>query len=237
MAALAFVCAMPMELRPLVKQPRPRADDRWARPVRAGTLDGREVVAIVTGMGTALATDGDRRAARRGPDVERVVVVRHHRRGRRRHRRSARSSSPSVVVEQRDRRRAPPRPLGGRGRPTARCGRPTCITPPDELPALRAQGVVSPRHGDRGDRRASASSAASRGRCSAPSATAPPTAASTTRCSTSATRTARRTPPAIARYVLRHPGPIPGMARMAKGAKLATERAADAVIAAARTLP
>jgi hypothetical protein len=41
---------------------------------------------------------------------------------------------------------------------------------------------------------------------------------------------------AVARYFLRHPQRIPGMVTMAKGAKLATEEAADAAIAAARTL-
>ena len=35
---------------------------------------------------------------------------------------------------------------------------------------------------------------------------------------------------AVAAYVLRHPGRLPGMARMAKHAKLATEQAADAAI-------
>lgn len=43
-------------------------------------------------------------------------------------------------------------------------------------------------------------------------------------------------PRAVARYVLRHPQRLPGMVRMGKGARLATERAADAAIAAARTL-
>jgi hypothetical protein len=37
---------------------------------------------------------------------------------------------------------------------------------------------------------------------------------------------------AVARYFLRHPGRIPRMARLANGAKLATETAADAAIRA-----
>ena len=37
---------------------------------------------------------------------------------------------------------------------------------------------------------------------------------------------------AVARYFAKHPGRIPRMARLAKGAKLATERAADAAIRA-----
>jgi hypothetical protein len=37
---------------------------------------------------------------------------------------------------------------------------------------------------------------------------------------------------AVLRFFLRHPGRLPAMARMAKGAKLATEHAADAAIRA-----
>jgi adenosylhomocysteine nucleosidase len=37
-------------------------------------------------------------------------------------------------------------------------------------------------------------------------------------------------PRAVARYFLRHPGKLPQMAKLAKGSKLATERAADAAI-------
>jgi hypothetical protein len=38
--------------------------------------------------------------------------------------------------------------------------------------------------------------------------------------------------PAVARYVLRHPGAVPRLVRLARGSKLATERAADAAIRA-----
>jgi adenosylhomocysteine nucleosidase len=41
-------------------------------------------------------------------------------------------------------------------------------------------------------------------------------------------------PGAIARYFLRHPGRIPGMLRLARGASLASRNAADAAIAAVR---
>jgi hypothetical protein len=41
-------------------------------------------------------------------------------------------------------------------------------------------------------------------------------------------------PRAVARYLVRHPGRIPGLVRMARGARLATDRAADAAIAAVR---
>ena len=37
---------------------------------------------------------------------------------------------------------------------------------------------------------------------------------------------------AVARYLVRHPGAVPRLARLARGSKLATERAADAAIRA-----
>ena len=54
---LAFICAMPMELRPLVRKLGLRKTTTDGTTLQSGTLAGREVVAIVTGMGTKLATD------------------------------------------------------------------------------------------------------------------------------------------------------------------------------------
>ena len=51
---IAFVCAMPMELRPLVKKLGLQKQDIAGMAVRTGRIGGRNVVAIVTGMGTAL---------------------------------------------------------------------------------------------------------------------------------------------------------------------------------------
>ena len=55
---IAFVCAMPMELRPLTKRLGLQKAELGGGPARTGTFDGRDVVAIVTGMGTELATAG-----------------------------------------------------------------------------------------------------------------------------------------------------------------------------------
>jgi hypothetical protein len=41
---------------------------------------------------------------------------------------------------------------------------------------------------------------------------------------------------AVAAYVVRHPGRVPALARMAKGSRLATEQAASAAIAAVTAL-
>ena len=58
---IAFVCAMPMELSPLVKKLSLTKTDVNGVTVHRGTLDGRDVVAIVTGMGTKLATEATER--------------------------------------------------------------------------------------------------------------------------------------------------------------------------------
>ncbi len=60
-ATIGFVCAMPLELRPLVRKLSLRKARVDGVPVRRGTFGGREVVAIVTGMGTELAAAGTER--------------------------------------------------------------------------------------------------------------------------------------------------------------------------------
>jgi nucleoside phosphorylase len=58
---IAFVCAMPIELEPLVRLLSLTETTANGTTMYTGTLDGREVVAIVTGMGTKLATEGTTR--------------------------------------------------------------------------------------------------------------------------------------------------------------------------------
>jgi adenosylhomocysteine nucleosidase len=55
---VAFVCAMPIELEPLVRMLALRETEVDGATFHAGALDGRPVVAVVTGMGTELATAG-----------------------------------------------------------------------------------------------------------------------------------------------------------------------------------
>jgi adenosylhomocysteine nucleosidase len=71
---VAFVCAMPMELTPLVERLALREVDVDGATVHTGTLGELEVVAIVTGMGTALAAAGLERLLAAMP-VDRVLVV------------------------------------------------------------------------------------------------------------------------------------------------------------------
>src|SRR4029077_19171450 len=52
---IAFVTAMPMELRPFTKRLGLTKTTIAGRPAARGSLAGRDVVAIVSGIGTALA--------------------------------------------------------------------------------------------------------------------------------------------------------------------------------------
>jgi nucleoside phosphorylase len=71
---IAFVFAMPLELEPLVRKSSLTETEIGGVPVHAGAVDGREIVAIVTGMGTELATAGTRRLLDAVP-VRWVLVV------------------------------------------------------------------------------------------------------------------------------------------------------------------
>jgi adenosylhomocysteine nucleosidase len=71
---IAFVCAMPMELVPLTRDLELTETAVGGVPVQVGSLGDREVVAIVTGMGTELARAGMERLLDAVP-VEHVLVV------------------------------------------------------------------------------------------------------------------------------------------------------------------
>jgi nucleoside phosphorylase len=72
--AIAFVCAMPMELTPLVGMLSLTETEVNGTQLHAGTLAGRDVIAIVTGMGTQLAAAGTTRLLDAVP-VRWVLVV------------------------------------------------------------------------------------------------------------------------------------------------------------------
>lgn len=69
-AVIAFVCAMPIELRPLRRRLRLRRSDLGY----VGRIGDQEVIAVVTGMGTALARAGTVRLLD-AVEVEWVIVV------------------------------------------------------------------------------------------------------------------------------------------------------------------
>jgi adenosylhomocysteine nucleosidase len=73
-AHIAFICAMPMEIEPLIRKLGLEESTVGDLTVHGATIGGRHVVAIVTGMGTELATVGTTRLLD-AMEVERVVVV------------------------------------------------------------------------------------------------------------------------------------------------------------------
>ena len=230
MAALALVCAMPMELRPLVKRLGLQKAEHGGVPVRTGTLDDRPVVALATGMGTTLAAQATDRLLD-AVAVDRVLVfgitgavddeiaigaLVH----------------PAQVVDGASGRTHRPEALGGEPL-QGTMWTTDVITPPGELPALRAQGVIcldmeTAAIAECCERRALPWSVH---RAISDRATDGSVDDEVFQLSN---QDGTPNPRAVARYFLRHPQKLPGMLRMAKGAKLATERSAEAVIAAAR---
>jgi nucleoside phosphorylase len=227
---IAFVCAMPMELRPLARKLRLTRSELGGRRAWTGALDGRDVVAIVTGMGTRLAAEGMSRLLG-ATTPERVVVV------------GITGAvdddtpigslvRPALVVDAatgREHRHE----LLGPGTAAGVMWTTDVIIPAAELPALRARGVVS----------LDMETAAIAQACEAAGVPWTVVRAISDRATDGSVddelfhlsrQDGRPDPAAVARYLVRHPGRIPQLARMGRNAKLATERAADAAIAAVR---
>jgi adenosylhomocysteine nucleosidase len=226
---IAFVCAMPMELSPLVKKLSLHKTEIDGVEVHRGTLDGREVVAIVTGMGTKLATEATERLLDATP-VERVVVVGIT---------GAVENEtpigtlilPEVVVNSATGREYRPQRMGD-GEPHGKMWTgDELLTDPDAIAGLRAQGVVSLDM----ETAAIADSCERRGipwsvfRVISDRATDGSIDEEVFRLSNQDGTPNGR---AVAAYFAKHPGRIPRMARLARGAKLATKTAADAAIRA-----
>jgi adenosylhomocysteine nucleosidase len=72
--SVAFICAMPMELRPLRRRLSLKKDRVGSLVVYRGSLDGRSVVAIATGMGARLAIEGLEGLVE-AIEVARIIVV------------------------------------------------------------------------------------------------------------------------------------------------------------------
>jgi adenosylhomocysteine nucleosidase len=222
---IAFVCAMPMELRPLRRRLRLRRSGLGY----AGRIGDREVIAVVTGMGTALA-----RAAivqlLDVVDVEWVIVV-GITGGIENEIPIGTLVLPEVVVNGADgsQHRPEPLPLGNaHGK----------MWTSDELlldPAvqadLRARGVVS----------LDMETAAIAEVCEERGVPWSVVRAISDRASDGSVdadivglshQDGTANLPAVTRYLVRHPGAVPRLVRLARESKLATERAADAAIRA-----
>ncbi len=219
---------MPMELTPLSKRLQLRKTSINGVPLRSGTLGDRPVVALATGMGTALATEATERLLG-AVTPERVVVFGIT---------GAVENEtpigalvlPEVVVNSETGAEFHPTALGG-GTPHGTMWTTNVITPAHELPALRARGVVS----------LDMETAAIAACCEVRQIPWSVFRVISDRASDGTVveeifqlSNQDGTPNMlrVLRYVLRHPHHLPRMAALAKGAKLATGRAADAAIAA-----
>jgi adenosylhomocysteine nucleosidase len=228
---LAFVCAMPMELSPLAKKLALSKTEMGGVSVHAGTLGDREVVAIVTGMGTKLARQGTERLLN-AVRVDRVVVVGIT---------GAVENEtpigtlvlPEVVVNSATGAEYRPEPLAD-GTPNGKMWTgDELLIDPDVLADLQAKGVVSLDM----ETAVIAECCEQRGipwsvfRVISDRASDGSIDEEVFRLSNQDGTPNRR---AIIRYFAKHPGRIPTMARLAKGATQATKAAADAAIRAAR---
>ena len=230
-ARIAFVCAMPMELSPLVKKLDLHKTEIDGVEVHRGTLEGREVIAIVTGMGTKLATEATERLLDT-ESVDRVVVVGIT---------GAVENEtpigtlvlPEFVVNSATGAEYRPHSMGG-GEPHGKMWTgDVLLTDPDVIADLRAKGVVSLDM----ETAAIAESCERRGipwavfRVISDRATDGSIDEEVFRLSN---QDGTPNPKAVAAYFAKNPQRIPQMARLARGAKLATRTAADAAIEACR---
>ncbi len=230
---VAVVCAMPMEQRPLTKRLRLRRTSVGGMTAREGRVDHRPVVSIVTGMGTALAAA---RTARLLDAVTPTWVLVVGITG------AVDDLSPigslvvpEVVIDAATGRQHRPRPIDGHP-PKGAMWTTDVITRADEIPALRTQGVVS----------LDMETAAIAQQCEQRDVPWSVIRSISDRATDGSVddevfglshQDGTPNPRTIVRYVIRHPHRIPGMVRLAKGAQLATGRAADAAIAAVRSQP
>lgn len=230
MGTLAFVCAMPLEMRPLAKRLGLEKRKVDGVQLRRGALDGRPVVGFVTGIGPALATEGiDQLLAAVQPD--RVVVFGIT---------GALEDDtpigavvmPARVIDHATGRTHEHHPPGGDATAGA-LWTTNIMTPATDLPALIEKGVIALDM-------ETAAYARSCERDGIPWSVHRAVSDRATDASiddevfhlTNQDATPNRGN--IARYFLKHPQRIPAMLKLAKGCKLATENAADAAIAAAR---
>jgi len=224
---IAFICAMPMELRPLVRKLGLRKTSIGAWRAHAGTLDDRGVIAIVTGMGTKLAIDATTRLLDT-VEVDRVVVVGIT---------GAVDNDtpigtlvlPEVVVNSATGAEHRPAPLGD-GTPHGKMWTTDeLLTDLEFIASLRAQGVVSL------DMETAAIAEVCQGR-GVPWSVFRVISDRATDGSVDeeifhlSKQDGTPNGSAIVRYFLRHPGRLPGMVRLARGARQATDAAADAAI-------
>ena len=222
---IAFVCAMPIELRPLRRRLRLRRSGIGY----AGRVGDRELIAMVTGMGGALA-----RAATvqllDAVDVEWVIVVGVT---------GAIENEtpigtlvlPELVIDGADGSQHRPTPLPLGNAHGTMWTTDELILDPAQHADLRARGVIS----------LDMETAAVAEVCEERGVPWSVVRAISDRASDGSVdaevfglshQDGTVNIAAVARYLVRHPGAVPRLVRLARGSKLATERAADAAIRA-----
>lgn len=222
---IAFVCAMPIEFRPLRRRLRLRRSGLGY----AGRVGDRELIALVTGMGGALA-----RAATvqllDAVDVEWVIVVGIT---------GAIENEtpigtlvlPELVIDGADGSQHRPTPLPLGNAHGTMWTTDELILDPAQHADLRARGVISLDM----ETAAVAEVCEERG---VPWSVVRAISDRTSDGSVDAEvfglshQDGTVNIAAVARYLVRHPGAVPRLVRLARGSKLATERAADAAIRA-----
>jgi adenosylhomocysteine nucleosidase len=232
--AIAFVCAMPMELAPLVQMLSLTETDVNGTVLHTGSHAGRDVVAIVTGMGTDFATAGTTRlldaAAARWVLVVGIT--------------GALESEtpigtlvwPEIVLDSETGREFRPAPLGDRTPNGTMWTTNGLTTNHDDLARLRADGVVSLDM----ETAAIAEVCDGRGipwsvfRCISDRANDGSVDEEVFHLSN---QDGTPNPAAIEKYFAEHPERLPLMAQMAENAALATRTAAEAAIAACALIP
>ena len=224
---------MPMEVKPLVRKLSLRPRDIGGMRVHAGTLRSHDVVAIVTGMGTELARAGLERLLG-ATSVDRVMVVGIA---------GALEDEtpigalvlPEVVLDGAGGAEHRPAPLGAGLRAGAMWTSDSLTTDPALLADLRARGVVAL------DMETASIAAVCEERGIPWSVfraiSDRPDSTVDEEVFRLSNQDGTPNPVAVIRYFGRHPGRIPTMARMARGARRATETAADAAIAASAFAP
>lgn len=224
-AVIAFVCAMPIELRPLRRRLRLRRSGLGY----AGRVGDRELIALVTGMGGALA-----RAATvqllDAVDVEWVIVVGIT---------GAIENEtpigtlvlPELVIDGADGSQHRPTPLPLGNAHGTMWTTDELILDPAQHADLRARGVIS----------LDMETAAVAEVCQERGVPWSVVRAISDRASDGSVdaevfglshQDGTVNIAAVARYLVRHPEAVPRLVRLARGSKLATERAADAAIRA-----
>ena len=232
-ARIAFVFAMPIELEPFSRAVALTETLVNGVTVHEGTLDGRAVVATVTGMGTELAAAGIR-ALLDAVAVRWVLVVGIT--GALENETAIGTLvNPEIVVNSETGREFRPAPLAP-GTPVGTMWTTNVITPPHELAELLSQGVVS----------LDMETAAIAEVCEARGVSWSVFRVISDRASDgTVTEEVFRlsnqdgTPDheAITRYMKEHPERLPLLAEMAENANLATSTAVEAAILASARIP